>query len=203
VVFSYYPLAVLVDHLTESLFVEPEQIANYFMFSGEIIVGLLAFQGIATTFVFGRKGTWSYLDLWLFTWMIFNNVCAISLCLFPIYQLIHLGVERQFWENCFYFGSFVIFLTAMLFLYTQHKITKRKDVDVTVEIEADSKPQVLFQKIYFLIVFLPLILPFAYSLGWVNLEFIIFVVCIAPWLWCAVTFSNFFLLIHNSLRIIE
>jgi len=51
--------------------------------------------------------------------------------------------------------------------------------------------------------FLPLILPFAYNLGLMKLYFIIFIVCIAPWLWCAATFSNFFLVIHNSLRIIE
>lgn len=91
----------------------------------------------------------------------------------------------------------------MFFLYTHYKITKRKSVDVTIKIETDSKPKVLFQKLYFLIMFLPLILPFAYNLGLIKLDFIIFIVCIAPWLWSAVTFSNFFLLIHNSLRIIE
>jgi hypothetical protein len=171
-----------------------------------VIVGLLAFQGIATTFVFGRKGTWSYMDLWVFPWMIFNNLGALSVCLFPIYQLIHQGVERQFRENCFCFGSLELLSAAMFFLYTHYKITKRKSVDVTTRIETDSKPKVLFQQFYFLIMFLPLILPFAYNLGLIKLDFIIFIifiVCIAPWLWSAVTFSNFFLLIHNSLRVIE
>ena len=40
-----------------------EELSNFFTISAELVIGILAFQGIATTFVFSRKGEWTYMQM--------------------------------------------------------------------------------------------------------------------------------------------
>ena len=37
-----------------------EELSNFFTITAELVIGILAFQGIATTFIFSRKGEWTY-----------------------------------------------------------------------------------------------------------------------------------------------
>ena len=39
------------------------ELSNFFGLTAEVLVGILAFQGIATTFIFSRKGEWTYNDV--------------------------------------------------------------------------------------------------------------------------------------------
>ena len=39
------------------------ELSNYFALTGELLIGILAFQGIATTFIFSKKGEWTYMDV--------------------------------------------------------------------------------------------------------------------------------------------
>ena len=50
-----------------------EELSNFFTLTAELLIGILAVQGIATTFIFSKKGEWTYVDVWEFFWLIFNN----------------------------------------------------------------------------------------------------------------------------------
>ena len=43
-----------------------DALSNFFSVTAEMLIGILAFQGIATTFIFSKKGEWTYLDVWEF-----------------------------------------------------------------------------------------------------------------------------------------
>ena len=51
-----------------------DELSNFFTLTAELTIGILAFQGIAVTFIFSKKGEWTYMDVWEFFWLIFNNV---------------------------------------------------------------------------------------------------------------------------------
>ena len=53
-----------------------DELSNFFGLTAEVVIGILAFQGIATTFIFSRKGEWTYADVWEFVWLIFLNLVA-------------------------------------------------------------------------------------------------------------------------------
>ena len=40
-----------------------DELSNFSGLTAEVVIGILAFQGIATTFIFSRKGEWSYADI--------------------------------------------------------------------------------------------------------------------------------------------
>ena len=63
-------------------------LSNFFTLTAEILIGILAVQGIATTFIFSKKGEWTYVDKWEFFWVIFNNVTGTIVCVFSIFLLI-------------------------------------------------------------------------------------------------------------------
>ena len=179
----------------------PDQVSNYFTLSAEIIVGFLAFQGIATTFVFGQKGHWSYVDLWLFTWLILNNVCAIASCLLPVFLLINGDPDEAFWRLNFHVLFFWLLGCAIFFIYTQYKIQERQKMDAATQQELDSTANHALQWTFYILMFIPFALPVAHYLEVIGPTFIRNWVCLAPWLWNIGTFGNFFLLIHNALRV--
>ena len=39
-----------------------QELSNFFTLTAEILIGILAVQGIATTFIFSKKGEWTYVD---------------------------------------------------------------------------------------------------------------------------------------------
>ena len=51
-----------------------DELSNFFGLTAEVVIGILAFQGIATTFIFSRKGEWTYADVWEFG----NKNCVIE-----------------------------------------------------------------------------------------------------------------------------
>jgi len=181
----------------------PEQVSNYFVLSGEIMVGFLAFQGIATTFVFGRKGNWSYLDLWIFAWMIFNNLCGICACIIPVFLLIDTELGEAYWDKAFYVLFYILIACSILFLYTQYKIQTRKMVDSVTQQELSSASQAILHKFFYSIIFIPFVLPVLHYFDLLGATFIRNWVCFAPWIWSLGTFCNFFLLIDNALRVVD
>ena len=181
----------------------PDQVTNYFTLSAEILVGFLAFQGIATTFVFGRKGHWSYLDLWLFAWIVINNIFAIAACIIPIFLLITREVNNDFWVLDFYIQFGMLLFCAILFLFTQYKIQNHKKIDRRTEEELDTVPQKVMTKTFHIMVSVPFLMPLAHYSGLLSPAIIRNWICIGPWIWSFATFANFFLLIHNALRIVD
>ena len=65
-----------------------DELSNFFGLTAEVVIGILAFQGIATTFIFSRKGEWTYADVWEFIWLIFLNLVAELVCVFNKFLLI-------------------------------------------------------------------------------------------------------------------
>ena len=180
-----------------------DQISNYFMLSGEIIVGFLAFQGIAATFVFVRKGNWTFLDLWTFAWMIINNLCALFVCILPVFLLIDHAENDLYWEINFYISFGLLFCFTLLFIYFQTQMKARQKVDKTTQLEMSSSVQQAFDKVYILLIFLPFLLPLFHYLGYIGPTFVRNWVCLSPWIWSSVSFSNFYLLIYNAIRVVD
>ena len=181
-----------------------DQVSNYFTLTAEIIVGILAFQGIATTFVFGRKGNWTYFDSWTFFMMIYLNLIGISVCIFIVSQIIFLTEEKEFWERSLNFGFVILFFSLLLFLYEIKKLKEKSITDTITKKEIETNLQKLFLILYCLIGFLPFLIPILYyNTNIINLDFIIYFMCLSPWIANLCSFSNFFTLIHHSLKVVK
>ena len=50
-----------------------DELSNFFGLTAEILIGILAFQGIATNIIFSKKVERNYNDEWEYFWKIFNN----------------------------------------------------------------------------------------------------------------------------------
>ena len=61
-----------------------DELSNFFGLTAELTIGILAFQGIAVTFIFSKKGEWTYMDVWEFFWLIFTNITGAVVCVFGI-----------------------------------------------------------------------------------------------------------------------
>ena len=103
-----------------------QELSNFFTLTAEILIGILAVQGIATTFIFSKKSEWTYVDKWEFFWVIFNNVTGTIVCVFSIFLLITIKDVQVFLENVFNFIFLMLSITTFLFLYTE----KRRNSDL-------------------------------------------------------------------------
>ena len=181
-----------------------EEISNFFSLTAEIVIGILAFQGIATTFIFSRKGEWTYADVWEFIWMIFTNLSAMLVCVFNVFLLITITDKQVFLESAFNFIIVNLCFFCFLAIYSLRKTKERTLVDKVFEDEMNQGHNKFFFKIYYVIIFLPVILPIIYYYtNLISLELLLYFVCFFPWLFCALSFTCFYNLIHNALRVVE
>ena len=98
----------------------------------------------------------------------------------------------------------MLFVTAILFLYSDKKMRQRSLTDAKVAEEAFSPLAMFFDRIYYVLIFVPFVFPILYyNTNLLSLDFVLFWVLLSPWLWCAVSFTNFSKLIHHALRIVE
>ena len=109
-----------------------EELLNFFSLTAEIVIGILAFQGIATTFIFSRKGEWTYADVWEFIWMIFTNSSAMLVCVFNVFLLITITDKQVFLESAFNFIIVNLCITFFLMVYSTRKVKERSLIDVDV-----------------------------------------------------------------------
>ena len=181
-----------------------EELSNFFTVSAEVVIGILAFQGIATTFIFSRKGEWTYADVWEFVWLIFLNLVAELVCVFDIFLLITITDKQVFLESSFNFIIVNLCITTSLAIYYLKKSKERTLIDKVFEDEMNQEHNKFFFMIYYLIMFLPIILPLIYyNTSWISLDLLLYFVCFFPWLFCALSFTCFYNLIHNALRIVK
>ena len=181
-----------------------QELSNFFTLTAEILIGILAVQGIATTFIFSKKGEWTYVDKWEFFWLIFNNVTGTIVCVFSIFLLITIKDVQEFLENVFNFIFLMLSITTFLFLYTEKKKKLRSLIDKEVLEEMNTPLSKFYDKIHYLITLVPFVLPIIYyNTNLLSLNFVLIWVCISPWLWCAVSFTNFSGLIHHALRVVD
>ena len=181
-----------------------EELSNFFTITAELVIGILAFQGIATTFVFSRKGEWTYADVWEFIWLIFTNLVAVLVCVFNVFLLITITDKQVFLESAFNFTIVNLCLFMFLGIYSMRKTKERTLVDKVFEDEMNQEHNKFFFKIYYLIMFLPVIIPLIYyNTNLISLELLLYFVCFFPWLFCALSFTCFYNLIHNALRVVD
>ena len=181
-----------------------EELSNFFTISAELVIGILAFQGIATTFVFSRKGEWTYADVWEFIWLIFTNLVAVLVCVFNVFLLITITDKQVFLESAFNFIIVNLCIFSFLGIYSMRKTKERTLIDKVFEDEMNQEHNKFFFKIYYLIMFLPVIIPLIYyNTNLISLELLLYFVCFFPWLFCALSFTCFYNLIHNALRVVE
>ena len=181
-----------------------EELSNYFVLTTELLIGILAFQGIATTFIFSKKGEWTYMDVWLFFWLIFNNVTGTIICVFGISLMITITDVQEVLEITFNFIFVMLAITTYLFVYSDKKLKQRSLIDKEVAEEFFSPLAMFFDKIYCVITFVPFVFPILYyNTNLISLNIILIWVCISPWIWCAVSFTNFTTLVHHALRIVD
>ena len=181
-----------------------DELSNFFTLTAELTIGILAFQGIAVTFIFSKKGEWTYMDVWEFFWLIFTNVTGAVVCVFGICMIIVINDMKEVLEMTFNSIFVMLAVTAFLFLYSDKKMRQRSLTDVKVAEEVFSPLTMFFDKILYVIIFVPFVLPILYyNTNLLSLDFVLFWVLISPWLWCAVSFTNFSKLLHHALRIVE
>ena len=181
-----------------------EELSNYFVLTAELLIGILAFQGIATTFIFSKKGEWTYMDVWLFFWLIFNNVTGTVVCVFGISLMITITDVQEVLEITFNFIFVMLAITTYLFVYSDKKLKQRSLIDKEVAEEFFSPLAMFFDKIYYVIIFVPFVFPILYyNTNLISLNIMLIWVCISPWIWCAVSFTNFTTLVPHALRIID
>ena len=181
-----------------------DELSNFFGLTAEVVIGILAFQGIATTFIFSRKGEWTYADVWEFIWMIFTNSSAMLVCVFNVFLLITITDKQVFLESAFNFTIVNLCLFMFLGIYSMRKTKERTLVDKVFEDEMNQEHNKFFFKIYYLIMFLPVILPIIYYYtNLISLKLLLYFACFFPWLFCALSFTCFYNMIHNALRVVD
>ena len=181
-----------------------EELSNFFTITAELVIGILAFQGIATTFIFSKKGEWTYADVWEFIWLIFTNLVAVLVCVFNVFLLITITDKQVFLESSFNFIIVNLCITTFLGIYSMRKTKERTLVDKVFEDEMNQEHNKFFFKIYYLIMFLPVLIPIIYYYtNLISLELLLYFVCFFPWLFCALSFTCFYNLIYHALRVVN
>ena len=125
-----------------------DELSNFFTLTAELTIGILAFQGIAVTFIFSRKGEWTYVDVWEFFFVIFTNVTGAVVCVFGICMIIIIDDVSIVLEMTWNFIYVMLFVTAILFLYSDKKMRQRSLTDAKVAEEAFSPLAMFFDRIY-------------------------------------------------------
>ena len=181
-----------------------DELSNFFTLTAELTIGILAFQGIAVTFIFSRKGEWTYVDVWEFFFVIFTNVTGAVVCVFGICMIIVIDDVKEVLEMTWNFIFVMLAVTAFLFIYSDKKLRLRSLTDSEVAEELNTPLTIFFDKVYYVIVFVPFVLPILYyNTNLISIDFVLFWVLLSPWLWCAASFMSFSKLIHHALRIVE
>ena len=181
-----------------------DELSNFFTLTAELTIGILAFQGIAVTFIFSRKVESTYVDVWEFFFVIFTNVTGAVVCVFGICMIIIIDDVSIVLEMTWNFIYVMLFVTAILFLYSDKKMRQRSLTDAKVAEEAFSPLAMFFDRIYYVLIFVPFVFPILYyNTNLLSLNFVLFWVLLSPCLWCAASFMSFSKLIHHALRIVE
>ena len=181
-----------------------DELSNFFTLTAELTIGILAFQGIAVTFIFSKKGEWTYMDVWEFFWLIFTNVTGAVVRVFGICMIIVIDDVKEVLEMTWNFIFVMLAVTAFLFIYSDKKLRLRSLTDSEVAEELNTPLTIFFDKVYYVIVFVPFVLPILYyNTNLISIDFVLFWVLLSPWLWCAASFMSFSKLIHHALRIVE
>ena len=181
-----------------------DALSNFFSVTAEMLIGILAFQGIATTFIFSKKGEWTYMDVWEFFWIIFNNVTGIIVSVFSICIMITVTDLEEVIHYTFNFIFLMLAVTIFFMFYSINKVNLRSLIDKNTEEEMNTPLAKFFDKVYYFITLVPFVLPIIYyNTNLISFNFVLYWVCACPWIWCAVSFTNFSKLIHHALRIVE
>ena len=181
-----------------------DALSNFFSVTAEMLIGILAFQGIATTFIFSKKGEWTYMDVWEFFWIIFNNVTGIIVSVFSICIMINVTDFEEVIHYTFNFIFLMLAVTIFFMFYSINKTNLRSLIDKDTEEEMNTPLAKFFDKVYYFITLVPFVLPIIYyNTNLISFNFVLYWVCACPWIWCAVSFTNFSKLIHHALRIVE
>ena len=110
-----------------------DALSNFFSVTAEMLIGILAFQGIATTFIFSKKGEWTYMDVWEFFWIIFNNVTGIIVSVFSICIMITVTDLEEVIHYTFNFIFLMLAVTIFFMFYSTNKINLRSLIDKDTE----------------------------------------------------------------------
>ena len=181
-----------------------DALSNFFSVTAEMLIGILAFQGIATTFIFSKKGEWTYMDVWEFFWIIFNNVTGIIVSVFSICIMITVTDLEEVIHYTFNFIFLMLAVTIFFMFYSINKVNLRSLIDKDTEEEMNTPLAKFFDKVYYFITLVPFVLPIIYyNTNLISFNFVLYWICACPWIWCAVSFTNFSKLIHHALRIVE
>ena len=129
-----------------------DELSNFFTLTAELTIGILAFQGIAVTFIFSRKGEWTYVDVWEFFFVIFTNVTGAVVCVFGISMIITMNDMKEILEMTWNFIFVMLAITAFLLVYSDKKIKQRSLIDTKVAEELNTPLTIFFDKIYYVIV---------------------------------------------------
>ena len=144
------------------------------------------------------------MDVWMFFWLIFNNMTGTVVCVFGISLMITITDVQEVLEITFNFIFVMLAITTYLFVYSDKKLKQRSLIDKEVAEEVFSPLNIFFDKILYVITFVPFVFPILYyNTNLISLNIILIWVCISPWIWCAVSFTNFTTLVHHALRIVD
>ena len=144
------------------------------------------------------------MDVWEFFWIIFNNVTGIIVSVFSICIMITVTDLEEVIHYTFNFIFLMLAVTIFFMFYSINKVNLRSLIDKDTEEEMNTPLAKFFDKVYYFITLVPFVLPIIYyNTNLISFNFVLYWVCACPWIWCAVSFTNFSKLIHHALRIVE
>ena len=114
------------------------------------------------------------------------------MCLFNIFLLITITNKQVFLESAFNFYITCLSITALLGIYSMRKINERRSTDKKVDKEWNTTHNKFFQKVYYLVITIPWIIPIVYyKKNFLSLDFLFYFVCFIPWLNSTLSFTCF------------
>ena len=118
--------------------------------------------------------------------------------------MITITVVQDVLEVTLNFIFIMLIITTDLFIYSDKQLKQRSLIDKKVVEEFFSPLTMFFDKIHYVIIFVPFVFPILYyNTNLISLDIILIWVCVSPWIWCAVSFTNFISLVHHALRIVD
>ena len=125
-------------------------------------------------------------------------------CVFNVFLLITITDKQVFLESSFNNIIVNLCITTFLGIYSMRKTKERILIDKVFEDEMNQGHNKFFFKIYYVIIFLPVIIPLIYyNTNFISLELLLYFVCFFPWLFCALSFTCFYNLIYHALRVVD
>ena len=161
-----------------------EIVLSYFGVMIEAVVGFLAFEVIAISFIFSRKSSWLLIDSYRLFSLIWFNLASLIGAVVPFFVQIIINAENAdliFFENITLINLIFVYLQLTINLIVFFKFfrdLKKDETDKSIK-EFNFK-HVMMQQLF--VYGFTVIVTIIFILGWYNISVLKFLTYSSPWL---------------------